>query len=127
LLRIVLFEPLDLLDEPPDLYTFFDVPVFDRTPADFLLRDVLNGFKRLLSEAELFDFLRIRIFEFFTIAPELSEAWEDFFFDPNPRTGPPVVVASVVFFPDLRDNVFVEPLPDAIARGLYFLLILASG
>ena len=75
MLRIVLFEPLDLFDELRDLYTFFDEPedVFDLTPADFLLRDVLNGFKRLLPEAELFDFLRVRVFEFSTIAPELSE------------------------------------------------------
>ena len=75
LLRIVLSEPLDLFDEPPDLYTFFDEPddVLTLMLVEIFLRDVLNGFKRLLPESELFDFLRILVFEFFTITPELSE------------------------------------------------------
>ncbi|MCH7879311.1 MAG: hypothetical protein IH914_08375, partial [candidate division Zixibacteria bacterium] len=60
LLRIVLSEPLDLFDEPPDLYTFFDEPddVLTLMLLEIFLRDVLNGFKRLLPESELFEFLK---------------------------------------------------------------------
>lgn len=127
-LLTALFESPDRLDEPPDLYTFLDEPEddFDLTPEDFLERDFLYGFRRLLSEVELFDFLTACLFEFFTRSLDLSETRYDFF-DPNPRTGPSFVVARTEFFPDFLDKVLPEPLAEAITRGLYFLLILTPG
>lgn len=128
LLLTSLFEAPERLDEPPDLYTFLDEPedAFVLTPEDFLERDVLYGFKRLLSDVEFFDFLTVCLFEFFTITLELSEPRYDFF-DPNPRTGPSLVVARTEFFSDFLDIVFPSPVAEAITRGLCFLLILTSG